>query len=94
MSSQLYLNPKTFRLRHCPTDALTFVEELVASEESLPRSGVVGLEDHFEGLMDRNERPWKLDPAQSVLEVLHKVKVNRKDVDVVEEATVIHKVVT
>ena len=61
---QLHTNP-------CPTDTLTFVEELVSSEKALPGSGVVRLEDDFEGLMDRNEWLWKLDAAQSVLEVLH-----------------------
>lgn len=66
---------------------LTFVDELVMSEETLSRSGVVRLEDEFDRLVDGDHRTRRHSAAQAVFEVLHLIHVDREDVDVVEETS-------
>ncbi len=65
----------------------TLSDEFVVAVETLVVAGVVGLEDEFHLAMHRHERLGRRVAAETVLRVLHAVRVDREDVHVVEQAS-------
>ena len=64
----------------------TFTKELVSSKESSSRAGVVGLEDQFQTLMNRQDWLGNLVSTQTSFKVHSVVYVDCKHVHVVKQA--------
>ena len=63
----------------------TFIEEFVSSKEAPPWSSVVGLEDEFQTLMNRQDRFRKFISAQSSYKVHGVVHIDCKHVHVIKQ---------
>jgi len=64
---------------------LTFLDEFVFAEESsMSSASVVWLEDEFHPLMDGYDGPWNNFSTKPVVQILHLVRIDSKDVHVVE----------